>query len=166
MHKHALLVTKITTLFMWFFILSLTAESMASFTPADLILCHLNTNLLHLKCAMIPDYLTARWNHNQKKKAPVEHRCKLGKKRKKLHFPSCTSAISVPCRGLKPLQQLPLQTCWNKHRCPPQEDTGKRLAAYPQRPMCPLSAHIVPCTKNTISAVESECRDLCSLMRN
>lgn len=58
--KHASLVTKITTLFTWFRILSLTAESMASFTPADLFLCHLNTNLLHLKCAMIPGYLAAR----------------------------------------------------------------------------------------------------------
>lgn len=111
MHKHASLVTKITTLFMWFFILSLTAESMASFTPADLILCHLNTNLLHLKCAMIPDYLTARWNHNQKKKAPVEHRCKLGKKRKKLHFPSMqgieTSATAASADMLK---QAPMST--------------------------------------------------------
>lgn len=87
MHKHASLVTKITTLFMWFFILSLTAESMASFTPADLILCHLNTNLLHLKCAMIPDYLTARWNHNQKKKGPSWTQMQAGKKKKKTALP-------------------------------------------------------------------------------
>lgn len=52
---------KITTLFMWFFTMSMATESMALFTPADLFLwCHLNTNLLHFKYAMIPSYLADR----------------------------------------------------------------------------------------------------------
>lgn len=58
---------KITTLFMWFFTMSMATESMALFTPADLFLwCHLNTNLLHFKYAMIPSYLADRWNPIQK----------------------------------------------------------------------------------------------------
>lgn len=56
LYKHASLLTKIMTLFMWFFILLLAAERRASFTPADPFLWHLNTNLLYLKRAMIQGF--------------------------------------------------------------------------------------------------------------
>lgn len=60
LHKRASLVTNITTPLTRLLITSITTESTASFSPADLFWFHLNINLFHLKWAMILNYLVDR----------------------------------------------------------------------------------------------------------